>query len=117
METVEGEDVWYSMEFALTEGTVSREYIKEFIESFAAISIKISEAPFEAIGSPATNHKGEIVIGNLVSKGYPQFIEGPYYAGPFTNQRDRWTARSMLLLYKSRMAGQESTDLLSAILP
>lgn len=93
MVTVEGEDVWYSMEFALTEGTVSREYMKEFIQSFAAISIKISESPCEAIGSPATNHKGEIVIGNLVSKGYPQFIEGPYYAGPFTNQRDRWTSK------------------------
>jgi hypothetical protein len=80
-------------EVALSDGNMSKEEMKVFVEDFAEISIKLSKIPCDAIGSLSRNDAGEVVWGPHVSGGYAESLKAPYFGGPFYTLRDRYIHR------------------------
>ena len=77
----------------LSEGAMSREDMKVFVDDFADISVKISKIPCNAIGSLCRNDAGDGVWGPHLNGGYTESLEAPYFGGPFYTLRDRYIYR------------------------
>lgn len=86
------------IEVALSEGNMSREDMKVFVDDYAEISIKLSKIHCGAIGSLSRNDAGEIVWGSHLSGGYAESLEAPYFGGPFYTLRDRYIHRINALI-------------------
>jgi len=80
-------------EVALSDGTMSREDMKVFVDDYAEISMKMSKILCDAIGSLSRNAVGEVVWGPHLSGGYAESLELPYFGGPFYTLRDRYVHR------------------------
>ena len=80
-------------EVALSHGMMSRDDMKVFVDDFAAISVKLSNIPCDAIGSLARTETGEVIWGPHLNGGYPESLEAPYFGGPFYTLRDRYIHR------------------------
>jgi hypothetical protein len=72
---------------------MSEEDMKTFAESYAAVSIKISEIPCYTFASLSTNNQGQVVWGPLLHPGYPGSLEAPFFGGPFETLRDAYVHR------------------------
>jgi hypothetical protein len=80
-------------EVALSEGNISRQEMKVFTDEFAAMSIKLSKIPSDAIGSLTKTGAGDIFWGPHLNGGYQESLEAPYFGGPFSTLRDRYVHR------------------------
>lgn len=68
-ERVEGE-ACTDMTGGISDGGPSLDDMKAFIEDYAAVSIKLSDIPCEAIGSFTTDSDGIIKVGPPISRIY-----------------------------------------------
>ena len=72
---------------------MSEEDLRSFAESYAGISIKMSEIPCGSFGSLIKTEHGEVIWGPLLRGGYPDSLEAPYFGGPFHTLRDAYIHR------------------------
>jgi hypothetical protein len=89
---VEGE-ACTDMTGGISDGGPSLDDMKAFIEEYAAVSIKLSDIPCEAIGSFTTDSDGIIKVGPPISRALPESLEAPFFKGPFYTLRDRYISR------------------------
>ena len=93
----------------LSEGYVDQKTMRNLIERYAHISVKMSSLTFDKMGSLTRDQDGKATVGPLIPFGKMNDPKVPYFSGPFDCMRDGYNWRIGLIL-ESIKAGQIYRD-------
>lgn len=97
------------MDMGISEGHVDESEMRNLIERYAHISVKMSSLTFDKMGSLTKSPDGKVTVGPLIPFGKMNDPAAPYFEGPFDSMRDGYNWRIGLIL-EAIKAGQIYRD-------